>query len=1033
MTLERVHPEPKDMAPSNQTSDKALDKERENAPSRQRLPRPGSLATAHRDDYSLSGLQSLNSVQPGSSSKKDAEVRTSATTDSWACEKKQNLVWQIAGEKAGIYQCETRSDQMESAVIALNEIPDRIEEIVTETVKKLVEKQKDVDPLNTSTAPKLGPAYSNCEAEVHKIWKHNVSKSGQYNKHANKIQREISRALTEGGHGTPGVIFDAFQNSGAASRRPNRLLDSGPNSDKKLQDQQPPNHGSSTTSSQSSGSREAPISTTTTDIHKDPPIRSRTPLLPPGDLEGDAMEMKARKVEFGKELGDRRNRRKEAITNTELYQEFKNITSVVQSQATKTISKLLNEASISSSTIAGASLPTILEDMEEVIASDIGVVVNRFVASVQGMDVDLRNRSLSDALLRAKGVSNQDKQEISANRTAELRENTRDGGFRKLFNSGLSGAELSSDPAAKVSVAKAFIESSDWTDANEYSRYKKGEMWDNRIRDTFGRPQGDSSSSHKQNCQASPEGDTGGAESSDRKYRMWNDLNTRRTEPGNQPKRNPGERKLQTEEETGIDKADEKLLYSGSMSRKRLDDHLDTIYQERKLKDKSVEMPHRIPKEKYVTGIDSHINTPENKATTHHDKAVAQGYIATSIGTSISRQKPRYIPPHNRGGYGSSSSSKDLPNMKLEKSLANSQDAHDLNQTISRELSMNSGMYVRSDCSVTSNKAMDANKARQARSIQHLHHERSNASWADMSEDWDGNDFINLSERASSIGTPSSRSANISAETSLASLTASVCGDERSSDGEKRSSGRGRSRGRGRRNRDKTTTGSHSQNGQRASGIEQECDDASEHQEDMEAAGEEEGSIRHSTPMESHFLLPREAYSDDDETYHRKSLGSKGHPDFCARPCLYFWKGACNNGDNCPFCHHPHRKRPTRLNKRHRQILEKLAREKAYNMLVPVILEKSEKYNAAEKMRILLERVTHGPRPPQTVKEKCIVEVIKTMPLGHIIQLFRRLCLNKMDEEQKEAFELVMKDVTLLVEVLKAGRQKVKSERSNSF
>ncbi|CAJ1434646.1 unnamed protein product, partial [Effrenium voratum] len=51
--------------------------------------------------------------------------------------------------------------------------------------------------------------------------------------------------------------------------------------------------------------------------------------------------------------------------------------------------------------------------------------------------------------------------------------------------------------------------------------------------------------------------------------------------------------------------------------------------------------------------------------------------------------------------------------------------------------------------------------------------------------------------------------------------------------------------------------------------------------------------------------------------------GSRGHPEFCARPCVYASKGACLNGSNCTFCHLPHS--TPKLDKRQRCMLQQMS------------------------------------------------------------------------------------------------------------
>lgn len=68
--------------------------------------------------------------------------------------------------------------------------------------------------------------------------------------------------------------------------------------------------------------------------------------------------------------------------------------------------------------------------------------------------------------------------------------------------------------------------------------------------------------------------------------------------------------------------------------------------------------------------------------------------------------------------------------------------------------------------------------------------------------------------------------------------------------------------------------------------------------------------------------------------------GSVGHPDLCPRPCIYFSSGNCTNGNDCTFCHMPHPKRPVRLDKRHRQELQKMPFPQMLEMVWPILADK---------------------------------------------------------------------------------------------
>jgi hypothetical protein len=69
--------------------------------------------------------------------------------------------------------------------------------------------------------------------------------------------------------------------------------------------------------------------------------------------------------------------------------------------------------------------------------------------------------------------------------------------------------------------------------------------------------------------------------------------------------------------------------------------------------------------------------------------------------------------------------------------------------------------------------------------------------------------------------------------------------------------------------------------------------------------------------------------------------GSRGHPELCRRPCLYFAKGHCVNGSDCSFCHLAHpRNRQCHLDKRHRAMLRQFGPEELLQVLGPVLRER---------------------------------------------------------------------------------------------
>eukprot|EP00931_Biecheleriopsis_adriatica_P058714 TRINITY_DN35027_c0_g1_i2.p1 TRINITY_DN35027_c0_g1~~TRINITY_DN35027_c0_g1_i2.p1 ORF type:complete len:258 (+),score=28.90 TRINITY_DN35027_c0_g1_i2:33-776(+) len=62
------------------------------------------------------------------------------------------------------------------------------------------------------------------------------------------------------------------------------------------------------------------------------------------------------------------------------------------------------------------------------------------------------------------------------------------------------------------------------------------------------------------------------------------------------------------------------------------------------------------------------------------------------------------------------------------------------------------------------------------------------------------------------------------------------------------------------------------------------------------------------------------------------SAGSRGHPEFCQRPCDFFVKGNCQRGFECQGCHMEHLRRPFRLDKQRREMLRSTPRAAILNI-----------------------------------------------------------------------------------------------------
>jgi len=112
--------------------------------------------------------------------------------------------------------------------------------------------------------------------------------------------------------------------------------------------------------------------------------------------------------------------------------------------------------------------------------------------------------------------------------------------------------------------------------------------------------------------------------------------------------------------------------------------------------------------------------------------------------------------------------------------------------------------------------------------------------------------------------------------------------------------------------------------------------------------------VMFSPPREHPSVWERVVASQAAQVAEKINPGSIGHPELCPRPCLYYPMGQCVNGSECDFCHLPHPKRPSHLDKRHREMLRQLPFNKCAALVLPVLTEKVRAVDTSpETMRLL--------------------------------------------------------------------------------
>lgn len=145
---------------------------------------------------------------------------------------------------------------------------------------------------------------------------------------------------------------------------------------------------------------------------------------------------------------------------------------------------------------------------------------------------------------------------------------------------------------------------------------------------------------------------------------------------------------------------------------------------------------------------------------------------------------------------------------------------------------------------------------------------------------------------------------------------------------------------------------------------------------------------------------------DDDVAQHRRQLtlaqagnrGSFAHPDLCARPCLNFMRGSCDRGDSCGFCHQAHTKRPAHLDKRHRDLVKSMSRDRFLASTQDLLRSKLSALGlSADEIQEFLRDTQLMPRSQQAGSAnramRMLLHSLASLPLRAFLQ-----CLQISDE-----------------------------------
>lgn len=103
-------------------------------------------------------------------------------------------------------------------------------------------------------------------------------------------------------------------------------------------------------------------------------------------------------------------------------------------------------------------------------------------------------------------------------------------------------------------------------------------------------------------------------------------------------------------------------------------------------------------------------------------------------------------------------------------------------------------------------------------------------------------------------------------------------------------------------------------------------------------------------------------FEPQEETLMALSKGSIGHPEFCARPCIYISRESCANGAECRFCHHRgHDIRASHMSKQNRLLLQAIDFSELFKIVLKLLRVRVQESDYALRdvndILIILEQV----------------------------------------------------------------------------
>mmetsp|Transcript_19574 Transcript_19574/g.45511 ORF Transcript_19574/g.45511 Transcript_19574/m.45511 type:complete len:255 (+) Transcript_19574:72-836(+) len=156
------------------------------------------------------------------------------------------------------------------------------------------------------------------------------------------------------------------------------------------------------------------------------------------------------------------------------------------------------------------------------------------------------------------------------------------------------------------------------------------------------------------------------------------------------------------------------------------------------------------------------------------------------------------------------------------------------------------------------------------------------------------------------------------------------------------------------------------------------------------------------------------------------SCGSRGHPQLCKRPCIYYAGGKCTSGAQCNYCHLGHSERPAKLDKQQRLKFAAMPPREAMDMIHAVLKTNADENGFASLATeildlVQLEACRHVPHQKDSslaAMQRRLQRVLVRMPF-HQLAL---LAVSKTGSESfREDLECRLDELTASIEMQKSA------------